>query len=168
MRRSVLVVSALAVSLSGLFAFDFTSSQKRWWAIQPVVAPKIPSVKNHNWIKTPIDAFVLSKLESEGIAPSSEANKVTLLKRATEDMLGLPPTQDEIQAFVNDSAPDAWDKVVDRLLASPQYGERWGRHWLDLARYADSSGFHNDLDRPHRSEERRVGKECRSRWSPYH
>jgi hypothetical protein len=126
----------------------FTESQKRWWAFQPVGKPAVPAVKNKAWARTPIDAFVLAKLEEKGIAPSAPADRVTLIRRASLDLIGLMPTGEEVQAFVSDQSPDAFAKVVDRLLASPRYGERWGRHWLDLARYADSEGFKSDETRP--------------------
>ena len=106
-------------------------------------------VKAAAWARNDVDRFILAALEAKGLKPSPEADRRTLIRRATFDLLGLPPTPEEVAAFVADTSPQAWERVVDRLLASPHYGERWGRHWLDLARYADSSGFHNDLDRPH-------------------
>lgn len=126
----------------------FTEAQKHWWAFQPVVKPVVPAVKQASWVRSPVDAFILAKLESKGLAPSPRADKITLIRRATLDLIGLPPTGEEVQAFVADQSPDAFAKVVDRLLASPHYGERWGRHWLDLARYADSEGFKSDETRP--------------------
>ncbi len=127
---------------------EFTSQQKRWWAFQKVSAPTPPDVKNRAWVATPIDAFVLAKLEEKGLAPNSAADKITLLRRVTLDLIGLPPTPEEVQAFLSDNSPNAYEKVVDRLLASPHYGERWARHWLDLARYSDSEGFKSDETRP--------------------
>jgi mono/diheme cytochrome c family protein len=118
------------------------------WAYQPVKRPPLPAVKKMAWPRTGVDYFVLARLEKEGIAPSPEADRVTLLRRLNLDLLGLPPTPEEVDAFVNDARPDAYERVVDRLLASPHYGERWGRHWLDLARYADSDGFEKDTGRP--------------------
>jgi hypothetical protein len=114
---------------------------KAHWAFQPVREPKIPAVKNHRWARNPLDSFVLAKLESYDLEPSPEADKRTLIRRATYDLTGLPPTPAEVAAFVADRSPDAFDKVVERLLASQQYGERWGRHWLDVARYADTKGY---------------------------
>ena len=109
-----------------------------------------PQVSSDNgWIRNDVDRYVLAKLQAAGLSPSVEADRVTLLRRVTFDVIGLPPTPEEVAEFVADDSPQAWERVIDRLLASPQYGERWGRHWLDLAQYADSSGFHNDLDRPH-------------------
>jgi hypothetical protein len=127
---------------------EFTVMQRRWWAFQKVVKPPVPAVKNRAWSSNPVDAFILAKLEEKGLAPNPPAEKATLLRRASLDLTGLPPTPEETQAFLSDSAPDAFAKVVDRLLASPRYGERWGRHWLDLARYADSEGFKSDETRP--------------------
>jgi hypothetical protein len=101
----------------------------------------VPSVKNERWPQTPIDAFVLAKLEQKGLTPSERADKRTLLRRVTFDLTGLPPTDQEVNAFVSDTSPDAFPQVVERLLASPHYGERWGRHWLDVARYSDTKGY---------------------------
>jgi hypothetical protein len=116
-------------------------SSVKHWAFQPINRPKEPAVKNAGWVRNPIDSFILARLEKEGLSPSAEADRATLLRRLSLDLTGLPPTPAEVDAFVNDRSSDAYDKVVDRLLASPHYGERWGRHWLDLARYADSNGF---------------------------
>jgi hypothetical protein len=126
----------------------FTPSQRSFWAFQTVKKAPVPAVKNQQWVKTPIDSFVLAKLEEAGLQPNPPADRLTLLRRATIDMTGLPPTQEEIQQFLSDKSPNAWEKVVDRLLASPAYGERWARHWLDVARYADSNGFKADETRP--------------------
>jgi hypothetical protein len=123
------------------------ASQKRFsewrkhWAFQPVGRPAFPRVKQADWPLTPIDAFVLAKLEARGMRPARPADRRTLLRRATFDLTGLPPTAAEIAAFEADQSPDAFARVVDRLLASPHYGERWGRHWLDVARYADTKGY---------------------------
>jgi mono/diheme cytochrome c family protein len=117
------------------------------WSFQPVVRPEIPAVQNAGWVRNPIDAFVLARLEREGLAPSPEADKVTLIRRLSLDLIGLPPTIEEIDAFVGDGRANAYDLLVERLLSSPHYGERWGRHWLDLARYADSNGFTRDFGR---------------------
>jgi len=113
-----------------------------------VVDRQIPQVTRPNWVRNPIDNFVLAKLEAEGIAPVPPASPEALIRRAYFDLIGLPPTPQEVDEFVNDPAPDAFDKVVDRLLASPQYGERWARHWLDLSHYAESEGFKADETRP--------------------
>ncbi len=115
---------------------------KTHWSLQPIKNPAPPAVKDaQHWAKTPVDQFVLAKLEEKHLAPSPIAEKRTLLRRATFDLTGLPPTPAEVEAFEKDHAPDAFAKVVDRLLASPHYGERWGRYWLDVARYADTKGY---------------------------
>jgi hypothetical protein len=110
------------------------------WSFKPVKNPPVPAVQDDPWFKTPIDAFVLAKLQENGMKPNPIADKRTLIRRATFDLIGLPPTQEEIKDFLADDSPDAFAKVVDRLLASPHYGERWGRYWLDSARYADTKG----------------------------
>jgi hypothetical protein len=118
------------------------------WAFQVPKRPAIPTVQNAAWVRNSIDNFILTKLEKEGVQPSPEADRATLLRRVSLDLVGLPPTAQEIQAFLADDSADAYEKVVDHLLASPHYGERWGRHWLDLARYADSDGYSIDAPRP--------------------
>jgi hypothetical protein len=115
---------------------------KRHWAFLPVREPAVPAINNPaSPIKNPIDAFVLAKLNEKKLSPAPLADRRTLIRRAYFDLIGLPPTAAEVEAFEKDTAPDAWEKLVDRLLASPQYGERWGRYWLDLARYADTKGY---------------------------
>ncbi len=114
---------------------------KSHWAFQPVRHPQLPKVKSAAWGRTPIDRFILAALEERHIRPNPPADRRTLLRRASYDLIGLPPSADEIAAFEADKSPDAFAKVVDRLLASPRYGERWGRHWLDVARYADTKGY---------------------------
>ncbi|MCD6052774.1 MAG: Planctomycete cytochrome, partial [Verrucomicrobia bacterium] len=114
---------------------------KKHWAFQPVKKPAQPTVKNAAWVKSPIDAFVLAKLESKEMQPTMPADKRTLIRRAYFDLTGLPPTPEEVSAFLTDRTPDAYEKLIDKLLASPRYGERWGRHWLDVARYADTKGY---------------------------
>ncbi len=126
----------------------FTLAQRRYWAFQRVRRPVLPRVRNTRWARNPVDAFVLAKLEAKGLRPSPTADKITLLRRATFDLTGLPSTPEEVDAFLADRSPRAFEKVVDRLLASPHYGERWARHWLDLARYAESEGFKSDEPRP--------------------
>lgn len=118
------------------------------WAFQPLWQGEAPTVKNTAWTRNPIDRFIASKLEIEGIAPSPEATKQTLLRRVSLDLTGLPPTPDLQRRYLADTRPDAYERVVDQLLASPAYGERWARQWLDLARYADTDGFEKDLYRP--------------------
>src|SRR5450432_2733359 len=116
------------------------SSPKDHWSFKPISNPAVPNVSDTNWVKSPVDAFILAKLQDNGIKPNPASDKRTLIRRATFDLVGLPPTQQEIKDFLDDDSPDAFAKVVDRLLASPHYGERWGRYWLDTARYADTKG----------------------------
>src|SRR5437773_7331964 len=120
-------------------AFHVPRSQH--WAFQPPKQTAVPEVKNTRWPQTPIDNFILAKLEENGLQPSSPADKRTLIRRATYDLIGLPPTPDEVDAFLKDTSPQAFARVVDRLLSSPRYGERWGRYWLDVARYSDTKGY---------------------------
>lgn len=117
--------------------YKISPEQRAFWSFLPIKTPVIPAVKNTAWAKTAIDRFVLAKLESQGILPAPPAGRRSLIRRATFDLTGLPPTPEEVEAFEKDKSSRAFEKVVDRLLASPRYGERWGRHWLDLARYAE-------------------------------
>jgi len=114
------------------------------WAFVPPSRPELPEVKNTAWLRNEIDHFVLARLEREGLTPSAEADRFNLARRAHLDLIGLPPTPEEVDAFVSDASYDAYEKMVDRLLASPHYGERWARRWLDLARYADTNGYEKD------------------------
>jgi mono/diheme cytochrome c family protein len=125
-----------------------TSKGASHWSFQPIKPHTPPTVQNTAWVRNSIDAFVLARLEAEGIQPSPEADRTTLIRRLSLDLLGLPPAPADVAEFVADTRPDAYEKLVDKLLASPHFGERWGRHWLDLARYADSDGFDNDDFRP--------------------
>ena len=118
-----------------------TAARSHLWSLQPVRKPVLPKVKNTAWPRSPLDRLVLAKLEANGLRPAPPASRITLLRRATFDLIGLSPAPQEIDAFVSDKAPNAFEKVVDRLLASPLYGERWGRHWLDVARYSDTLGY---------------------------
>ncbi len=121
---------------------------RSWWAYQAPQKVAPPVVKDQKWVRTPIDAFVLAQLEAKGLQPNPEADRATLIRRVTLDAWGLVPTPEEVAAFLNDKSVDAYEKVVDRLLSSPHYGERWGRRWLDLTRYADSDGYNTDGTRP--------------------
>ena len=123
---------------------EFSERQRAWWAFQPVAAPEAPA----NGADNPIDAFIRARLAEKQLDLSPRADKVTLIRRASFDLLGLPPSPEDVEAFVRDDSPDAFARLVDRLLASPHYGERWARHWLDLARYAESEGFKSDETRP--------------------
>jgi len=127
------------------------SQQQRMehWSFQPVENPATPKVADSSWARNPIDLFVLAKLEAEGVKPSPEADKVTLLRRAHFDLTGLPPTPEQVEAFLADDSPDAYEKVVDKLMQSEHFGERWAIPWLDAARYADSDGYERDPLRPH-------------------
>ena len=116
-----------------------SNKSRDWWAFKKPVRPEVPEVADPSWPKTPVDNFILAKLAEAKLKPSAPADKRTLIRRATYDLIGLPPTQAEIDAFAKDTAPNAFEKVVDRLLASPQYGVRWARHWMDVSRYADTS-----------------------------
>ncbi len=122
-------------------AKDKLPDPAKHWAFQPVRKPGEPQVRDAAWVKSPVDRFVLARLESKGMAPSKPADRRTLIRRATFDLIGLPPTAEEIEAFEKDASGEAFARVIDRLLASPRYGERWGRHWLDVARYSDTKGY---------------------------
>ena len=127
--------------------YDLDAARK-FWSFQPVKNPSLPEVKNRAWVRSPVDRFILAKLESKGLKPVGDADKRTLIRRATFDLTGLPPTPEEVDAFLQDASAKAFEKVIDRLLASPQYGERWGRHWLDTVRYADTAGCNSDFPVP--------------------
>jgi hypothetical protein len=144
--------SLAAALLLGNLAMDRADSPgsvgERHWAFQSVYRPAVPTVRDGAWIRTPIDAFVLARLERLGIRPCPPAEKRTLLRRVYFDLIGLPPTPAEQQAFLDDSSPDAFARVVDDLLSRPQYGERWARHWFDVVRYAESNGYEHDGVKP--------------------
>ena len=129
----------------------YTAAERRHWAFQPrknVTPPAFPDAAARAWIKTPVDAFILAGLRKAGLRPAASADRAALIRRITFDLTGLPPAPEEIDAFVADKSPSAWEKVVDRLLASPAYGEQWGRHWLDVVRFAESDGYEYDMHRP--------------------
>jgi len=128
-------------------AIDWTKARE-WWSFRPHSSPPIPAVQQSDWPASDLDRFVLARIERMGLQPAADADKRTLIRRATFDLIGLPPTVAEIEAFVADTSPEAFAKVVDRLLASPHYGERWGRHWLDVVRYADTAGDNSDFPIP--------------------
>src|SRR3569833_1450163 len=139
-----LAFATLPLTAAGLAA---KPDPKEHWAFKAPVRPALPEVKDRDRVKNPIDAFVLSRLEKEGLEPSPQADKTTLLRRLSLDLVGLPPAIDEVDSFLADSSADAYHKQVTRLLASPHFGEKWGRTWLDAARYADSDGFEKDKPR---------------------
>ncbi len=126
---------------AGAAAGTVAEVRKTHWSFRPVRRPALPAVQHGDWVRNPVDRFILAKLEAKGLAPSPEANRRTLIRRVTFDLTGLPPTPEEVEAFVGDGRADAYERLVERLLASPAYGERWGRHWLDVARYADTKGY---------------------------
>lgn len=128
-------------------SIDWTKARE-WWSFRPITSPAPPAVKDNGWPANGLDRFILARLEKEGLSPSKPAEKRALIRRATFDLTGLPPTPEEIDAFLADTSPDAFARVVDRLLDSPRYGERWGRHWLDVVRYADTAGDNSDFPIP--------------------
>ena len=130
-------------------AVEELQAGSKHWAFRPPQRSAPPKVRNQSWVRNPIDAFVLAKLEGEGIEPSRQADRVTLIRRVSFDLIGLPPTPEEVAQFLADQRPDAYERLVERLLATPHYGEKWARQWLDLAHYADSDGYSSDRIRPH-------------------
>ena len=120
-----------------------------YWAYLPLKRPQVPAVYLLDWVRNPIDAFILAKLEEHGLTPAAPASKLTLIRRAYYDLTGLPPSPEAVEAFLNDTAHDAYEKLIDKLLKSPRYGEKWGRHWLDLVRYAETNGYERDADKPY-------------------
>ncbi|MFO0950538.1 MAG: DUF1549 domain-containing protein [Isosphaeraceae bacterium] len=127
----------------------YEALRKNHWAWQPLKDPAPPAVQNASWPRTDVDRFVLAALEAKGLKPVGDADRATLIRRVTFDLTGLPPTPEDVQTFVDDTAPDAFARVVDRLLASPAFGERWGRHWLDVARFGESTGSSRNVPFPH-------------------
>ena len=121
---------------------------RTFWSFQPLAKVTPPTVKNPTWVRTAVDRFILAKLEANGLVPNRRDSRERLIRRAYFDLLGLPPTPADVEAFVNDASPNAYEKLIDRLLESEHVGERWGRHWLDLVRFAESGGYEFDGDRP--------------------
>ncbi|MFN8007746.1 MAG: PSD1 and planctomycete cytochrome C domain-containing protein [Terriglobia bacterium] len=146
---------------------SYPRAGKDFWSFQPIRKVTPPEVKDRAWVRNDIDRFILSKLEEKGLKPSRPADKLTLIRRATLDLTGLTPTETEIHDFLNDQSSDAFAKLVERLLASPRYGERWGRHWLDIARYADSTGTDEDYRYPYAWRYRDYVIESFNRDIPY-
>ena len=120
-----------------------------YWAYRPLKRPQVPSVHSSDWVKNPIDVFILARLEAQGFKPAAPASKLTLIRRVYYDLTGLPPSPEAVDAFLNNTSPDAYEKLIDKLLKSPRYGEKWGRHWLDLVRYAETNGYERDSDKPY-------------------
>jgi hypothetical protein len=163
------------VALATTFAADqptpdkeakFIGARGKYWAFQKVVRPPVPEV-SAPWVRTPIDAFILSVLQANKLSQSEPADRIHLIRRVTFDLIGLPPTPAEVETFVRDKSPDAYEKVVDRLLASPHYGERWALKWLDVVRYAETNGFELDADRPHAWRYRDYVIDAFNRDKPY-
>jgi hypothetical protein len=125
-----------------------TERSREFWSFRPLTRPLAPTVKGEAWCQTPIDHFVLAKLQEKDLTPNPPADRRKLIRRAYFDLIGLPPSAEEVQAFVEDTSPESYERLIDHLLASPHYGERWARHWLDLARFGESHGFEHDTDRP--------------------
>ncbi|MEO1994472.1 MAG: DUF1549 domain-containing protein, partial [Planctomycetaceae bacterium] len=147
---SISMLFRLGLAITTAMAAEVQADDEQThWAFRTPTRPPIPAVNNAAWVHTPVDAFVLARLEAVGLRPNPTADAARRLRRASLDLLGLPPTRRQVEQFQTDVAPDAWRRQIDRLLASPHYGERWGRHWLDLARYADSNGFEFDFERPY-------------------
>ncbi|MBL8174357.1 MAG: DUF1553 domain-containing protein [Bryobacterales bacterium] len=148
--RSVPFLLLASIPVAAEPAASFKPIQRKWWAIQPVAAPAVPQIDAAGmaWARNEIDRFVYAKLQGKSIRPSPMAERAVFLRRVTLDLTGLPPTPSEAQQFLSDAQPGAEERLVDRLLASPRYGERWGRHWLDVVRYSDSDGFKQDDTRP--------------------
>src|SRR4051794_6753535 len=141
---------------------------RKFWSFQPLRRPAPPDIPNpQSPVPNPIDRFILAKLLEEGVRPNPPADRRTLIRRVSFDVTGLPPTPEEVAAFVHDPDPAAYGKLVDRLLASPHYGERWGRHWLDVARFGESSGYEHDNDRPHAYQYRDFVIEALNRDVPF-
>ena len=128
--------------------FEISDKDRAHWAFQPVARPPVPAVKNAAWVANPIDAFILAKLEAKDLRPNPPASKQELIRRLYYDVTGLPPTPQEVEAFTADPSPKAYESLVDRLLDSPHYGEQWGRHWLDLVRFAETNSYERDGDKP--------------------
>jgi len=143
---SGLAVTAAQIALLRRWIDDGAEYQPHW-SFRPIARPVLPQPKANDWVRNPIDAFVLSRLQAAGIQPSPEADRSTLIRRVFLDLLGLPPEPEQVAAFLGDEAPDAFDRLVETALASPRYGERWARHWLDQARYADTNGYTIDSER---------------------
>jgi len=154
LRNSAPSVVILLLLLAGIAVAELpgedpiTTDDREHWSFQPLQRPAVPDVNDAGWCRTPVDRFILSELEERGLQPMPPADRQALLRRVTYDLTGLPPTPEELQSFLADDQPGAYQRIVDQLLASPAYGERWGQHWLDLARFAETDGFEHDHVRP--------------------
>ena len=139
----------LPYPVQGTDVQPISKTASNYWAYRPLKRPQVPLVQASDWVSNPIDAFILAKLEAHGLTPAAPASKLTLIRRVYYDLTGLPPSPEAVEAFLNNTAPDAYEKLIDKLLKSPRYGEKWGRHWLDLVRYAETNGYENDSDKPY-------------------
>jgi hypothetical protein len=149
LKRIVLLAFLVGVGIAATDKeLSFIGARGKYWAFQKVVRPPVPELGD-KWVRTPIDAFILEGLRKRDLTPSAPLDRIQLLRRVTYDLTGLPPTPEEVTAFVKDKSPNAYEKVIDRLLSSPHYGERWAMKWLDVVRYADTNGFELDQDRQH-------------------
>ena len=152
-RYPIMILGTFFVSQSILFSEDKTTeineTTKNSWSNRPLKTPEVPKVGDPEWQKNPIDAFILSKLNDNGLKPNPPASRDELARRAYLNITGLAPTPEQVANFVADKSPDAWANLVNQLLDSPQYGEKWARHWLDVVRYAESNGFERDSNKPH-------------------
>ena len=155
-RVRIALAAMVSTALGGIATAEETSSSPRmidlekgrnFWSFQPLRPPTPPDVKDERWGRTPVDRFILAPLEKQNLSPNPEAPRRTLFRRAMFGLWGLPPEPATVEAFLSDESPDAYEKLIDKLLASPHYGERWARHWLDLARFAESNGYAFDKDR---------------------
>jgi hypothetical protein len=146
----LLAPALLAISAAGWVDKDdqWVASRRNWWAFQPVTRPEVPALRDP-WVRTPIDAFLLDALRAKRLTPSKPLPKEALIRRLSLDLTGLPPTPGEVDRFLADVSPGAYEKLVDRLMASPHYGERWAVRWLDIVRYADTNGYELDAERPY-------------------
>jgi hypothetical protein len=135
----------LTLVVASLLPPGTTGAEEPFWSFKPLENPPPPRIRDASWVQSNIDSFVLARMQEKELEPVAAADRPTLIRRATIDLLGLPPTPEEVRAFVEDTSPSAFVRVVDRLLASPHYGERWGRHWLDVARFGeeDTQGEYN-------------------------
>jgi hypothetical protein len=156
LRVTIPILAAISIGLAPMIrGADDNRAGMDWWSLRPVQRPDIPwkSLPNDSvftgWVRSPVDAFILERIHGERLEPSPAADPAILIRRATFDIVGLPPTPDEIASFLSDQSADAYERLIDRLLASPHYGERWARHWLDVARFAESQGFERDIIRDH-------------------
>ncbi|MCP4849868.1 MAG: DUF1549 domain-containing protein, partial [Verrucomicrobiaceae bacterium] len=135
----------LRIHLAALFAFSIVvepmAADSPQWSFEPLAVDVLPRQVDSRWVTTPVDCFILERLKDNDLKPQAEADRYSLIRRVTAGLIGLPPSVEQIEAFIADSSPDAYARMVDRLLESPHYGERWGRHWLDVARFGESNGI---------------------------